>query len=160
MLWVFLGHMIDTWDGECVLLGDFNEVHLVKERHGTLFNANDANAFNNLITMAGLVNLPIEGYSFTWSHKSASKMSKYDRFLISKGLLTLFPSLSALYLDRHLSDHRPILLRELNMDYGPTPFRLFHSWFYKKVLDKMVEDSWKSSVFLEQKETSGAQDLD
>ncbi|GJU20347.1 RNA-directed DNA polymerase, eukaryota [Tanacetum coccineum] len=25
MLWEFLGHMIDTWDGEFVLLGDFNE---------------------------------------------------------------------------------------------------------------------------------------
>lgn len=137
----FLGYMIDTWDGECVLLGDFNEVCSVKKRHGTVFNANGAKAFNNFITMASLVDLPLEGYSFTWSHKSASKMSKLDRFLISEGLLTLFPSLSALCFDRHLSDHQPILLRELNVDYGPTPFCLFHSWFYKKGFDKIVDDS-------------------
>ncbi|GJS90826.1 RNA-directed DNA polymerase, eukaryota [Tanacetum coccineum] len=137
MLWEFLGHMIDTWDGEYVLLGDFNEVRSSNERHGTVFYANGANAFDNFITMAGLVDLPLEGYSFTLSHKSASKMSKLDRFLISEGLLTSFPSLSALCLDRHLSVHRPILMRELKVDYGPTPFRLFHSWFYKKGFDKM-----------------------
>nr|GEY48844.1 RNA-directed DNA polymerase, eukaryota, reverse transcriptase zinc-binding domain protein [Tanacetum cinerariifolium] len=42
----------------------------------------------------------------------ASKMSKLDRYLISEGVLDLFPHLSALCLDRHVSDHRPILLRE------------------------------------------------
>nr|GFB89866.1 RNA-directed DNA polymerase, eukaryota [Tanacetum cinerariifolium] len=25
-------------------------------------------------------------------------------------------------LDRHLSDHRPIILREVNVDFGPIPF--------------------------------------
>ena len=91
--------------------------------------------------MTGLVDLPLEGYSYTWSHKTASKMSKLDTLLISEGLLTTFPSLSALCLDRNLSDHRHILMRELNVDYGPTPFRLFHSWFNKKGFDNMVEDS-------------------
>lgn len=31
--------------------------------------------------------------------------------------------------DRHLSGHRPILLREADIDYGLTPFQLFHYWF-------------------------------
>ncbi|GJY00730.1 RNA-directed DNA polymerase, eukaryota [Tanacetum coccineum] len=74
--------MIDTWDGECVLLGDFNEMHSIKERHGTVFKANGANAFNNFITMTGLVDLPLEGYPLTWSHKFASKMSKLDRLFL------------------------------------------------------------------------------
>nr|GEV87508.1 RNA-directed DNA polymerase, eukaryota [Tanacetum cinerariifolium] len=103
----------------------------------------NANVFNNSINITGLVDLPLEGYCFTWAHKSASKMSKLDRFLISKGLLTAFPSLSAICLDKHLSDHCPILMRELNVDYGPTPFRFFHSWFDMNGFDKMVEDSWK-----------------
>nr|GFA80938.1 RNA-directed DNA polymerase, eukaryota [Tanacetum cinerariifolium] len=60
------------------------------------------------------------------------------------GLLTTFPSLSAICLDKHLSDHRPILMRKLNVDYGPTPFRFFHSWFDMDGFDKMVEDSWKN----------------
>ncbi|GJX55522.1 RNA-directed DNA polymerase, eukaryota [Tanacetum coccineum] len=104
MLWDYLRHLIDTWDGECVLLSDFNEVRCEKERHGTLFNIQDANAFNNFINMAGLVDLPLEGYSFTWSHKSTSKKSKLDRFLISEGLLAIFPSISALCFDKMVEE--------------------------------------------------------
>ncbi|GJU57979.1 hypothetical protein Tco_1235745 [Tanacetum coccineum] len=46
-----------------------------------------ANAFNHFISSANLVDLPLEGYSFTWAHKSASKMSKLDRFLVSEAVL-------------------------------------------------------------------------
>ncbi|GJY69530.1 RNA-directed DNA polymerase, eukaryota [Tanacetum coccineum] len=76
-----------------------------------------------------LIEIPLGSYSFTWARKSATKMSKLDRFLISEGLMALFAHLSALCFDRHLSDHCPILMREINLDYGPTPFWLFHSWF-------------------------------
>ncbi|GJZ51954.1 hypothetical protein Tco_0606469 [Tanacetum coccineum] len=34
-----------------------------------------------------------------------------------------------------LSDHRPILLREVSSDFGPTPFRFYQSWFKKKLQD-------------------------
>ncbi|GKC96727.1 hypothetical protein Tco_1162169 [Tanacetum coccineum] len=59
----------------------------------------------------GLIDIPLGGYSHTWSHKSASKMSKLDRFLISEGLMAMNPILSGLCLDRHLSDLTiPILI--------------------------------------------------
>ncbi|GJZ61272.1 RNA-directed DNA polymerase, eukaryota [Tanacetum coccineum] len=145
MLWDFIHHLIDSWDAECVLLGDFNVVRFKHKRPGSLFNSHGANSFNNFITRTDLIDLSLEGYSFTWAHKSASKMSKLDRFLISEGLLALFPSISALFLDKHFSDHRPILLYELNIDYGPTPFRFFHSWSSRKGFDNMVEDSWNNS---------------
>ncbi|GKA76522.1 RNA-directed DNA polymerase, eukaryota [Tanacetum coccineum] len=97
----------------------------------------------------GLVDIPLEGYSFTWSHKSASKMSKLDRFLISEGFLSVFPYLSAICLNRHLSDHIPILMREVVVGYEPTPFCIFHSWFSKPGFDKVVEDSWIYLTFEE-----------
>ncbi|GJW43819.1 retrovirus-related pol polyprotein from transposon TNT 1-94 [Tanacetum coccineum] len=133
-----------SWDGECILLGDFKEVRYEHERHGSLFNSHGANSFNNFITITGLIDLPLEGYSFTWAYKYVSKMIKLDRFLISEVLLALFTSISALCLGKHLSDHRPILLCELNVDYGPTPFWFFHSWSSKKGFNKMIEDSWKN----------------
>nr|GEX80412.1 RNA-directed DNA polymerase, eukaryota, reverse transcriptase zinc-binding domain protein [Tanacetum cinerariifolium] len=70
-----------------------------------------------------LVDVKLEGYSFTWSHSSGSKMSKLDRFLVTEGVASIFPFISAIYLDRHLSDHRPILLRDNPLDFGPIPFR-------------------------------------
>ncbi|GJT71104.1 hypothetical protein Tco_1030390 [Tanacetum coccineum] len=87
---------------------------------------------------------PFGGYSFTWLDKHASKISKLDRFLLSDGLLDLFPNLSDLIFHRHIFDHKPIILKESHMDYGPTPFRLFHSWFLEQDFAYVVEDSWNN----------------
>ncbi|GJW43640.1 RNA-directed DNA polymerase, eukaryota [Tanacetum coccineum] len=122
MLWQYLNILIDRWNGDVIVMGDFNEVRHKDERYGSIFNARGADAFNSFISAGGLVEVPSGGYSFTWSHNSASKMSKLDRFLVSDNLQRTCPNLSSLTLDRFLSDHRPILLRELNIDYGPTPF--------------------------------------
>ncbi|GJS54920.1 RNA-directed DNA polymerase, eukaryota [Tanacetum coccineum] len=77
--------------------GHFNEVRSEQERYGSVFNVQSAIAFNNFISLASLIDLPFDGYAYTWVHKSANKMSKLDRFLISKGLMASFPHLSALY---------------------------------------------------------------
>ncbi|GJY25853.1 RNA-directed DNA polymerase, eukaryota [Tanacetum coccineum] len=112
ILWSYLTSLINRWNGECIVMGDFNEVRRKEDRWGTSFNVFGTRVFNQFISSAGLVEIQLEGYNFTWAHPSASKMSKLDRFLVSDGLLSIFPHLSAVCLDRHLSDHRPILLRE------------------------------------------------
>nr|GEX80204.1 RNA-directed DNA polymerase, eukaryota [Tanacetum cinerariifolium] len=89
----------------------------------------------------------IDRWDGDYGYKTANKMSKLDRFLDSKGLLATFPYLSALFLDRNLSDHRPILMRELCIDYGPTPFRFFHSWFNLDGFDKMAIESDENTKF-------------
>ncbi|GJS29330.1 RNA-directed DNA polymerase, eukaryota [Tanacetum coccineum] len=53
-----------------------------------------------------------------------------------------FTHTSAICLDKHLSDHRPILLRHVASDYGATPFRFYHSWFEYKGFGQMVVDTW------------------
>nr|GEW24107.1 RNA-directed DNA polymerase, eukaryota, reverse transcriptase zinc-binding domain protein [Tanacetum cinerariifolium] len=95
----------------------------------------------------GEVNLG--GCSFTWCHKSASKMSKMDRFLISDSLVNTCSNINAITLERYLSDHRPILLREAYFDYGPIPFKIFHYWFEMDGFNKMVEDAWKEGVMVD-----------
>ncbi|GJZ15606.1 RNA-directed DNA polymerase, eukaryota [Tanacetum coccineum] len=125
-------------------MGDFNEVRSIDERLGSVFNHSSARSFNHFISSSGLVDVKLEGYSFTWSLPPATKMSKLDRFLVSEGIISLFPSLTSICLDRHLSDHRPILLREINSDYGPIPFRFYHSWFKWDGFDDMVEHTWNS----------------
>ncbi|GKA51155.1 RNA-directed DNA polymerase, eukaryota [Tanacetum coccineum] len=149
-LWDYLHLLISRWDGETVLMGDFNEVRSERERFGSVFNQQGANVFNHFITSNGLIDPPLDGYAFTWTHKSASKMSKLGRFLFSEGLLESFPHLSAICLDKHLSDHRPILLRETSFDYGPTPFWFFHSWFTMEGFDSFVESTWNSFNIVEE----------
>nr|GEY74270.1 RNA-directed DNA polymerase, eukaryota [Tanacetum cinerariifolium] len=131
-------------NGETLVLGDFNKVRSEDERFGSIFSPSSARTFNHFIASSGLLDVKMEGYSFTWSHPSASKMSKLDRFLVSDGIFSTFLAIIAVCLDRHLSDHRPIILKEIQTDFGPTPFRLYHSWFKREGFDAMVEQAWLS----------------
>ncbi|GKB48248.1 RNA-directed DNA polymerase, eukaryota [Tanacetum coccineum] len=149
MLWQYLNILIDRWNGDVIVMGDFNKVRHKDERYGSIFNARGADAFNSFISAGGLVEVLSGGYSFTWSHNSASKMSQVDRFLVSDNLHRTCPNLSSLTLDRFLSDHRPILLRELNIDYGPTPFHFFHNWFELEGFDAFVADTWQNITITE-----------
>ncbi|GJR25123.1 RNA-directed DNA polymerase, eukaryota [Tanacetum coccineum] len=142
LLWDYLNLVINNWSGEVVIMGDFNEVRTQSERFGSIFNVQSANAFNSFILTTGLEEVHLGGCSFTWCHKSANKMSKLDRFLISEGLMSSCPNISATTLDRYLSDHRPILLRESHVDYGPIPFCFFHYWFEMEGFDRFVEKTW------------------
>ncbi|GJV24781.1 RNA-directed DNA polymerase, eukaryota [Tanacetum coccineum] len=112
--------LLIIFDGDFVIMGDFNEVRMEQERYGSVFNVQVANTFTSFISLASPIDLLLDG------------------------LLALFLFLSALCLDRNLSDHHPILMWELRVDYGPTPFRFFHSWFNLDGFEKMVEDTWKS----------------
>nr|GEX85853.1 RNA-directed DNA polymerase, eukaryota, reverse transcriptase zinc-binding domain protein [Tanacetum cinerariifolium] len=127
-------------------MGDFNEARFASERYGTIFHASHTDIFNSFIIDSHLIDVPLGGYSFTRSNKHASKMGKLYRFLISEGLFELFLNLSGSILHRHLSDHKLIFLRETYMDYSPTPFRLFHSWFLENDFVSVVEDSWNNVV--------------
>ncbi|GJR52037.1 RNA-directed DNA polymerase, eukaryota [Tanacetum coccineum] len=147
LLWGYISSLISRWQGDSLVLGDFNEVRSEIERRGSVFNVYGAADFNDFISNAGLIDIQLEGYSFTWSHPSACKISKLDRFLVTEGFFSAFPHCSAICLDRHLSDHRPILLREVLVDYGATPFRFYHSWLSISGFDLMVSQVWKSFSF-------------
>ncbi|GJT08929.1 RNA-directed DNA polymerase, eukaryota [Tanacetum coccineum] len=144
ILWDYISTIIGRWNGESIVMGDFNEVRTSDERRGSCFNPYGAKYFDRFISYSGLVDIALDGYAFTWSHPSASKMSKLDRFLVSDGIFSLFPTIAGLCLDRHLSDHRPILLREAHLDFGPTPFRFYHSWFDFVGFDDLIKTSWLS----------------
>nr|GFB79842.1 RNA-directed DNA polymerase, eukaryota [Tanacetum cinerariifolium] len=116
MLWEYLMHVMASWKGDVIIIGDFNE--------------------------AGLKEIPLGGCSFTWCHKSGSKMSKLDRFLVSKSFLSVCPTLSSITLDRFLLDHRPILLRESTYDYGPSLFRFFKYWAEVYGFEKLIVETW------------------
>nr|GEZ20852.1 RNA-directed DNA polymerase, eukaryota [Tanacetum cinerariifolium] len=47
-------------------------------------------------------------------------------------------------LDRHLLDHRPIILCEVQADFGLIPFCFYHSWISLEGFDAMVEQTWMS----------------
>ncbi|GJZ68083.1 RNA-directed DNA polymerase, eukaryota [Tanacetum coccineum] len=127
-LWSSLSRLISKWDGQVIVMGDFNEVREAGERYGTKFNKRQGDMFNSFITNSNLIDVPLGGFRFTWTDKWASKMSKLDRFLVSEGFYDTFPLLTGIVLEKGIPDHRPILLKESAIDYGLTLFRFFHSW--------------------------------
>nr|GEV13563.1 RNA-directed DNA polymerase, eukaryota [Tanacetum cinerariifolium] len=144
MLWHYLTYEIGKWKREVVIMGNFNEVRYKSDKFGSVFNVQCANVFNSFIMNVGLEEVPLGGSSFTWCHKSATKMSKLDRFLISKNLLNTCSNITAITLERYLSDHQPILLHGSHFDYGPTSFRFFHHWIEMECFSKVVKDAWSS----------------
>nr|GEW01043.1 RNA-directed DNA polymerase, eukaryota [Tanacetum cinerariifolium] len=144
ILWDYVSTLIDRWNGEVVVLGDFNEVRNIDERRGSCFNPTSARVFDQFISASGLVDVKMEGYTFTWSHPSGSKMSKLDRFLVSEGIFSIFPSIRAVCLDCHLSYQCPIILCEVQADFGLIPFRFYHSWISLEGFDAMAEQTWRS----------------
>nr|GEY77765.1 RNA-directed DNA polymerase, eukaryota [Tanacetum cinerariifolium]GEY78006.1 RNA-directed DNA polymerase, eukaryota [Tanacetum cinerariifolium] len=52
---------------------------------------------------------------------------------------------SAITLDRYLSDHCPILLRESKYDYGLILFDFFHFWVEVDGFEKLVKETWSEA---------------
>nr|GFA11887.1 RNA-directed DNA polymerase, eukaryota [Tanacetum cinerariifolium] len=144
-LWDFLHQEIGKWNGELIIMGDFNEVRCKSDRFGSQFNHKGAQRFNSFILNSGLVEVNLCGCHFTWCHKSASKMCKLDRFLVSVSVISSCPNINAMSLERYLSDHRPIILNDNRYDYGPTPFQFFHHWLEADGFQSFVENIWINS---------------
>ncbi|GKE65870.1 RNA-directed DNA polymerase, eukaryota, reverse transcriptase zinc-binding domain protein, partial [Tanacetum coccineum] len=141
-LWDFLCFFILNHVGNIILFGDLNEVRCEAERIGSSFSRSDAEILNAFIHDVGLIDLSMGGRRFTWMNKSGSKLSKLDRFLISNSVLLAHSNMQVTMLEKVWSDHNPILLHCMNSGFGPTPFKLFHSWFDRNDFDDVVKEGW------------------
>ncbi|XP_022002514.1 uncharacterized protein LOC110899925 [Helianthus annuus] len=119
----------NSLQGLWVLMGDFNEVRDASERMNSEFSEANADAFNQFILSAGLVEYNMGGGNFTYISDNGQKLSKLDRFLVCLGFREQWPNATVLALDKVASDHRPIVLSTVEADFGHTPFRFFNSWF-------------------------------
>ncbi|PWA62359.1 RNA-directed DNA polymerase, eukaryota [Artemisia annua] len=138
-LWAKLLEFRRNHQGKFILFGDMNAVRDESERSGTIFSRGDALLFNSFILDAGLLDLPLGGRLFTWTNKVGTKLSKLDRFLISEDVVDVMADIRVTVLDKLWSDHNPILLHCLKTDFGPSPFKLFHSWFLRDGFDDFIK---------------------
>nr|GFB23656.1 RNA-directed DNA polymerase, eukaryota [Tanacetum cinerariifolium] len=61
VLWEYVSTLIGRWNGETVILGDFNEVRSIDEKRGSCFNPSSARVLNHFISSSGLVDVKLEG---------------------------------------------------------------------------------------------------
>ena len=117
--------------------GDINTVRYPTERVGAYRFVSNMRDFLAFINSLGLINLPLEGGSFTWSN-SRSK-SRLDRFLFSTSLEEHFSKMVQQRLLHLLSDHFPILLSCVFMQRGKSPFRFENMWLKEEGFHERVK---------------------
>ncbi|GKV45597.1 hypothetical protein SLEP1_g52662 [Rubroshorea leprosula] len=144
-LWAKLQRMIEEDDGFWCIAGDFNSVRSEEERRGRSEHSRYREDLNDFIESAGLNDLPLTRRKFTWYKSDGSAMSRLDRFLISDGLLTFWGDCCQVGLNRSISDHCPVILKKVNSDWGPKPFRALNCWDQHPDFIRVVEDIWKST---------------
>nr|GEV74700.1 RNA-directed DNA polymerase, eukaryota, reverse transcriptase zinc-binding domain protein [Tanacetum cinerariifolium] len=139
MLSDYLTLVIDNRNGEVVIIGDFNEVRKQAYRYGSIFNVQGVDASNSSILPAGLEEVPLGGCSFTWCHKSATKMSKLDCFLISEdGIWIYSPCLVKSEFLSYFTNHfdQPQKMHDAKMVKDFRPITLIRSLY--KIIAKIL----------------------
>nr|GEX08793.1 nucleotide-binding alpha-beta plait domain-containing protein [Tanacetum cinerariifolium] len=75
MLWNYFHGVVHRWQGETIVMGDFNAVRVRSERHDLVFNKQGALMFNSFINSLSLIDVPLGGFLFTRAVINATKMS-------------------------------------------------------------------------------------
>ncbi|XP_071715008.1 uncharacterized protein [Rutidosis leptorrhynchoides] len=88
----------------------------------------------------GLIKVPLLGKRFTRVSDDGLKFSKLNRFLVSIQFAQLWDDFSVISIDRKLSDHSPLLLRNGSADFGPKPIRIFDSWLDEKGVEDILKN--------------------
>nr|XP_043611505.1 uncharacterized protein LOC122583137 [Erigeron canadensis] len=141
-LWSKILAFMDSNSGNLLICGDFNSVRGRDDRMGTLFSSVNASNFNLFITTGNLIDIPMGRHKYTRISRDGLKASRLDRFLVNHSFADSFPNVILEALDDIISDHRPLLLMQRSMDYGPTPFKLYNSWMMDADFDMILNDSW------------------
>lgn len=124
-------------DKNLCLVGDFNCIRDESERVGCIYRRRDLVGFNEFIHDSNLLDLEIVNSLFTWFGPQGKK-SKLDRALVNANWMDLGQwTLKALC--RSNSDHRPLLLKIENLNWGPKPFKVFNCWLKEESLKSIVD---------------------
>ncbi|GKC45799.1 hypothetical protein Tco_1063521, partial [Tanacetum coccineum] len=91
-----------------------------------LVNLKEMMDFNDFINNMRLIEAPMGGRKFTRVSDDGMK------FIVA--------------LDRKLSDHCPIVIKDMELDFGPKPFRIFNIWMDEPDFFKVVEEAWGKEV--------------
>ncbi|GJY88352.1 RNA-directed DNA polymerase, eukaryota, partial [Tanacetum coccineum] len=90
-LWDFLSNLVRRWNGEAIIMGDFNDVQTMDERLGSSFNVSSARCFDRFIVSSGLVDVKLEGMEgfdsmvehawLSFSHSDSNAMVRFKKKL-------------------------------------------------------------------------------
>ncbi|XP_068485324.1 uncharacterized protein [Phaseolus vulgaris] len=127
--------------------GDFNAVRILSERKGTRereSQSSEIRDFNRFIDTNLLIELPYVGKNFTWFNSNGMAKSRLDRVLVSEDWMHIWPSCKQYVQRREVSDHCALVVKSVDKDWGPKPFKTIDAWLSEKGFMKMVKDRWSA----------------
>ena len=128
--------------------GDFNAVRFSSECSGSGPFSSAMVNFSDFISKQGLIDLPLEGGTFTWSNsREVALCSRLDRFLLSLDWEEHFSNIRQRRLQRLLLDHFPILLEGGNFQSDSWSFRFENTWLKANGFVDRMRSWWESYTF-------------
>jgi hypothetical protein len=137
-----------TTDYQWMILGDFNIIRNLQETTGGHRNIGHILEFNHLINDLNLIDVPLQGRSFTWSNKRPTlKFSRPVRALLSN-YWALGVTHTLTDLPNTTSDHAPLLL-SIKSTVCPKNkcFRFEKFWLNYEETTDIVAHTWSSGIF-------------
>ena len=147
-LWEELSQVRARWPMAWCLVGDFNIIRYPSERFGCESFSPTMFAFSDFIENNSLVDLPLEGASFTWFRDSSvPSMLRIDRVLVSLDWVEHYVNVSQWVLPRVLSDHCPLLLEAGVVRRSRSAFKFENMWLKVEGFVNRVKHWWDGYSF-------------
>ena len=136
------------WPMAWCLISDFNIIRYPSEMLGCESFSLAMFAFSDFIENNSLVDLPLEGTSFTWVRDSGlPSMSRIDRTLVSLDWEEHFVNVSQWVVPRVLSNQCPLLLEAGVVRLGQSAFKFENMWLKVEGFVDRVKHWWDGYSF-------------
>lgn len=128
-----------------VLAGDFNALRSTNDRRGMAIQTmtGEMEEFSEFIEELDLIDQPLTGRKYTWHRANKTCMSRLGRFLISEEWANQWEELSQWGMQRTVSDHSPIVLKPVSINWGLKPLRLLNCWLDNTDFERSVSEKWR-----------------
>ena len=148
-LWEELFSLSSWWNVPWCMGGDFNVVRFPSEHSDSTVFTVAMREFSDFISEQSLIDLPLEGGSFTWSNlQEVESKARLDSFLFSTNWKAKFPNVCQRRMSMLLSDHFPIVLEGGAFHHGGRRlFRFENMWLKDEGFVKRVRSWWESYHF-------------
>ncbi|KAL6537482.1 hypothetical protein OROMI_026016 [Orobanche minor] len=100
-----------------------------------------------MLLHSALIDLPLEGYQFTWSRSKGKPNvveQRLDRGMMNAAWSAMFPEALLVNGSTHISDHNSLILHTniSSMQNKRKRFRFENKWFHEKELPNIVRNCW------------------
>ena len=152
--WNLLRHLASCSSLPWVCVEDFNDLLSNSEKRWKRVHPNwKLNGFREAVEDAGLVDLGMEGYQFTWERSRGTEAwveECLDRALATTSWWNLFLVAKVWSLEASCFDHLPIFLDPNPSNSIPRNkrFRFENLWIREAECDDIIQRSWASTIGL------------